>query len=350
MLHCPECGDRLYDFSRPGDKIFDLHCMSCGWESIANKRKCAKCESKWTYRLLCDECYSEVKKPAETEFLDDNIFVVYANNTGEPFLFDREDYMLIKGLSWVEDSYGYLVGAVKRGKLVKAHRVVMGEPECIVDHKDRNKKNNLKSNLRLVDFKTNSRNSKLQVNNTTGYKGVTKASRGNKYYATITVNGKSKHIGSYETAEEAAKNYDRMAVFYHGDDAVTNRDLGLLPPDAIYEDHKKFAEVLREVYSLARGVKSEDYGRTWAETGLVGIYIKLMIKEGRLRELVWKGKQPQVKGESIRDTLMDIAAYAVYGILCLDEDNYDGEQSRQERLQAMLLNIKEVLNNGKEEN
>lgn len=113
---------------------------------------------------------------------------------------------------------------------------------------------------------------------------------------------------------------------------------------------KAFREVLNDIYNLARGGKTSDYGETWKRTGLVGIYIKLMIKEGRLRELVWKGKQPQVKGESVRDTLMDIAAYAVYGILCLDEDNYDGEQSRQEHLQAMLLNIKEELNNGKTEN
>ena len=115
-------------------------------------------------------------------------------------------------------------------------------------------------------------------------------------------------------------------------------------------DDQKFAEVMDEIYTLARGVKSADYGDTWRDSGLVGIYIKLMIKEGRLRELVWKNKTPKVQDESVRDTLMDIAAYAVYGILCLDEDNYDGEQSRQEHLQAMLLNIKEVLNNGKEEN
>ncbi|MDI6840459.1 MAG: nucleotide modification associated domain-containing protein [bacterium] len=111
-----------------------------------------------------------------------------------------------------------------------------------------------------------------------------------------------------------------------------------------------FKGVLDQVYQLARGGggKTDDYGETWTRTGLVGIYIKLMIKEGRLRELVWKGKQPKVKGESVRDTLMDIAAYAVYGVICHDEGNYDGEQSRREHLQSMLSKIKEELSNGED--
>lgn len=110
-------------------------------------------------------------------------------------------------------------------------------------------------------------------------------------------------------------------------------------------DDQKFVEVMKEIYNLARGVKSQDYGDTWRDSGLVGIYIKLMIKEGRLRELVWKNKKPQVKGESIRDTLMDIAAYAIYGIMCYDEGNMDGDGRRRERLEEMLLNIKEELGN-----
>lgn len=104
-----------------------------------------------------------------------------------------------------------------------------------------------------------------------------------------------------------------------------------------------FKKVLQEVNSLARGRKTSDYGETWKRTGLMGIYIKLMIKEGRLRELVWGRKSPRVQGESIRDTLLDIAAYAVYGVLCLDEDNIEGDASRFEHLQAMKKAIVEEM-------
>lgn len=109
------------------------------------------------------------------------------------------------------------------------------------------------------------------------------------------------------------------------------------------DDDSQFALALDEIYNLARGAKTNDYGRTWAESGLLGIYIKIMIKEGRLRELIWRNKTPMVQGESIRDTLMDLAAYAVYGILCLDEENYSGQASRKELLEGMLEHIKQEL-------
>lgn len=92
----------------------------------------------------------------------------------------------------------------------------------------------------------------------------------------------------------------------------------------------KFNEVLEEVYETARGSKTEDYGETWTRLGLLGIYVKLFIKEGRLNNLIWKNhgkKEPN--NESIRDTLIDMAAYAVYGIICLDEDNIDGDKAKK---------------------
>lgn len=104
-----------------------------------------------------------------------------------------------------------------------------------------------------------------------------------------------------------------------------------------------FQNQLKDLYSLARGAKTADYGETWRESGLLGIYIKLMIKEGRLRELIWKNKKPVVADESVRDTLQDLAAYAIYGVICYDEGNYDGEHSRREHLEEMLTNIKEEL-------
>lgn len=87
---------------------------------------------------------------------------------------------------------------------------------------------------------------------------------------------------------------------------------------------REFKEKLAEVYDLARGKKTEAYGETWKRTGLRGIYIKLMIKEGRLKEMVWRQRKLEQQDESVRDTLQDIAAYAIYGIICYDEGNLEG--------------------------
>jgi hypothetical protein len=104
----------------------------------------------------------------------------------------------------------------------------------------------------------------------------------------------------------------------------------------------KFTEVLNQVLQLARGTKTADYGETWARTGLLGCYIKIFIKEGRLRELIWKNKAPQV-GETVRDTLLDLAAYAVYGVICVDENNLTGQESEAKQLRQLALEIAERL-------
>ena len=90
----------------------------------------------------------------------------------------------------------------------------------------------------------------------------------------------------------------------------------------------KFHETLLEIFNTARGAKTSDYGETWKRLGLRGIYVKLFIKEGRLNNLVWHRKTPVLNNESVRDTLIDLAAYAVYGVMCLDVENMDGVDDR----------------------
>ena len=51
---------------------------------------------------------------------------------------------------------------------------------------------------------------KLSSTNTTGYTGVYK--RGKMFRADIRVNGKKRHLGTYDTPKEAALAYDRAVV------------------------------------------------------------------------------------------------------------------------------------------
>lgn len=98
----------------------------------------------------------------------------------------------------------------------------------------------------------------------------------------------------------------------------------------------RFDQVLAEVHELARGEKTTAYGEAWADTGLRGIYIKLMIKEARLREMVWNKSDPTGFTESVRDTLLDMVAYATYGILSLDDANIDGNRDELYKIAKTL--------------
>lgn len=112
------------------------------------------------------------------------------------------------------------------------HRLVMGvtDPKVLIDHIDRNNTlDNRKTNLRLADRKTNAMNRKVRKTSGTGFKGVEKVIQKNKkspdwvsYRAYIGIEGKHKFLGYYKTPEEAAQAYDKAALEFFGEFALTN--------------------------------------------------------------------------------------------------------------------------------
>ena len=119
---------------------------------------------------------------------------------------------------------GYkLIGLCKNGKVksFSVHRLVgiafLKNPDekPVIDHIDNNPTNNNVKNLRWCSQKDNGCNRDKQINNTSGFKGVSFHKKTNKYRAYININGKKKHIGYYETAEEASKAYEAKAKVIH---------------------------------------------------------------------------------------------------------------------------------------
>lgn len=67
--------------------------------------------------------------------------------------------------------------------------------------------------------------------------------------------------------------------------------------------------------------KNADYSGavdTIAAAGLPGLAARLMDKAGRLLSLTRPGIEARVRDESVRDTLLDMANYAEYGVLLVD--------------------------------
>ncbi|PDS97535.1 hypothetical protein CO659_12790 [Rhizobium sp. S9] len=58
--------------------------------------------------------------------------------------------------------------------------------------------------------------------NQSGYKGVSFDKTKNKWLAQIEIGGKSKHLGRYDNADEAAKAYDAAVISYYGSDVYLN--------------------------------------------------------------------------------------------------------------------------------
>ena len=100
-----------------------------------------------------------------------------------------------------------------QGKRYLAHRLAWllthGKwPDGVIDHLDGNPLNNRISNLRDVSNSVNGQNQRRTRSNTTsGFLGVTFNKRDSKFKAQIMLDGKSKYLGLFPTAELAHAAY-----------------------------------------------------------------------------------------------------------------------------------------------
>lgn len=86
-----------------------------------------------------------------------------------------------------------------------------------VDHIDRNPLNNCRSNLRLATNQENNRNKSVRSDSTSGYKGTWFDNRIKRWRSAITMNGRKKHLGCFQTPEEAHQAYCEAAIKYFGE-------------------------------------------------------------------------------------------------------------------------------------
>lgn len=107
---------------------------------------------------------------------------------------------------------------------IRMHVVIaqrMGFPAiCEVDHRDNNGLNNQRRNLRPATKRTNGQNRGPNKNNTSGYKGVSRAD--SKWVAEIKVGPKRLRLGRFATPQDAAIAYDKAARTHFGSFAFLN--------------------------------------------------------------------------------------------------------------------------------
>lgn len=90
-------------------------------------------------------------------------------------------------------------------KKMELHRVILNTVYCaantVVDHIDRNKDNNTRDNLRIVDYNINSVNKTVRNDNISNVTGVCKYK--NKWQAHIQYHGRQKNLGVFNNINDA---------------------------------------------------------------------------------------------------------------------------------------------------
>lgn len=144
----------------------------------------------------------------------------------------------VADLSWGLDHdlarSGYVTAVTPRSftdapkKRMRLHRLIMNARKGdIVDHRDTNRLNNLRSNLRFASFTQNSVNRSRNRSQRAMFKGI--YAQGNRWGARLQINKKSVHLGAFGTQEKAARAYDKAALAAWGEFARLNFPNVLIP-------------------------------------------------------------------------------------------------------------------------
>lgn len=152
------------------------------------------------------------------------VFVVTRKKRKFSFIVDDEDFERVSNELWhLENGYPVCVVIINDlRKRLKIHQYILGKYCGVCDHKDRNKLNNQKDNLRICTQKQNSRNRSIQRGNKTGYKGIHLVKRINSYRVMISIDDKTFHVGYRKNIIDAAKLYNDAAIKHYGEFAKLN--------------------------------------------------------------------------------------------------------------------------------
>ncbi len=119
-----------------------------------------------------------------------------------------------------KDSKGYIRINLKRRRY-GAHRLAIYYETKVwhgcLDHINGIPGDNRICNLRPCTVSQNKYNQKIYKNNKCGFKGVRKATNGNKWSSQISVDKEQIHLGTFDSPEEAHKAYKQAAIELHGE-------------------------------------------------------------------------------------------------------------------------------------
>ena len=212
-----ECGRQHV---APGIYIRSGHILSCG--------------------CLADEMRSQngLKQKEYNEFIELDDVVIGFTSKGEQFQFSLCDYDMLKKYCWNIDAHGYVTTKEpKTGLRIKMHKLITGEiGDYVVDHKNRDKTDNTRPNLRIVTKQENTYNHSISKNNKSGYTGVIWHTRDNIWEAYISIGNKTVYLGRFANKQDAVKERLKAEFKYFGAD--------LAPQKHLFNEYKITNEVI----------------------------------------------------------------------------------------------------------
>lgn len=127
-------------------------------------------------------------------------------------LVENNDFKKVNQYKWFYQ-HGYAATHQVDGKFIYLHRFLLDATKGdIVDHINRNKLDNRRSNLRFITQSQNVFNSKILTTNKSGYRGVYYKKDAKKWCARIEIAKKLHYLGYFNNPKEAAAAYNQKGL------------------------------------------------------------------------------------------------------------------------------------------
>ena len=219
---------------RKGSKlpVINRTCEVCGVDKEYGY-KVHFCKEKNMY--LCDRHYQQVRlygdiiKRTKNDLNEIVKYDTYAeiilynlkNNEKARAIIDIEDVDRVKNYKWSEMGSGYVTATYYKENLktgILLHRLIMGlDNEKDYDHKNGNRKDCRKHNLRPVSSLENAKNRLKQITNSSGFIGVSWSKLKDMWRSYIQVNYKQKHLGYFDSIRDATFERIKAEIKYYGE-------------------------------------------------------------------------------------------------------------------------------------
>lgn len=129
---------------------------------------------------------------------------------------DDADFDLVSKYKW-HSHEGYAMTNMyidKKTTLVRMHHLIMGKSKGLdVDHINRNRADNQRSNLRIVTRSENLRNGVNSLN-TSGVRGICWHKSAQKWCVEFKINKKKIYLGLFTDIKEASTTLDKAKIKY----------------------------------------------------------------------------------------------------------------------------------------
>lgn len=189
---------------------------SCGNEVSVLRKSLVQSNTK-SCGCLNIEATKKSNKKSNSAVIKDGLVYVQFSNAKDSFVVDVADYLKIKQYCWRLDFEGYASSTVNK-KTVRLHRILMMPSKHeTVDHINRNKLDNQRSNLRVCAQQQNVQNMSLSKRNQSGRIGVYFNKRDKVWVAQIRIANKSKFLGQSESFEDACEIRRLGELKYYGE-------------------------------------------------------------------------------------------------------------------------------------